>query len=174
MTHALAGRSPGVVIIIWTKMIKRRETAIFTCAINCTKYRTHLQTLQRGQLSIHIATERATLILIVCVGHHVTVGVAIVLIPVAIVSGIIRTAIETIVVAGLSTCLGLTAIIDVRGIYRSQWRCAKCTTQGIIILVANAYTGGLSIYEAYLFAHFQQVFYDVMLRVDTEVVALVI
>ena len=82
-------------------MIKRREAAVFTCAINCAKYRTHLQSLQRGQFSIHIAAERTTLILIICVGHHVSVGVAVVHVPVAIIGSIIGTAIETIVTAGL-------------------------------------------------------------------------
>ena len=174
MIHALAGRSPGIIIAVWAEVVECREAAILTGAIDGTKYRTQLKTLQRGQFCIHIAAERATLILIVGIGHHVSVGVAIVHVPVAIIGSIIRTAVESVVVAGLSTCISLTAVEYIGGIYRSQWRCAECTTQGVVILIAHAYAHALGVNEAYLLAHLQQFVYHVVLRVHTEVVALVV
>ena len=174
MVHTLTNRGAGVVITIWTEVIERREATILAGAIDSTKHAAQFQSLQRGEFCIHIATEVGTLILIVGIGHHATIRVAIILIPITIVGSIIRTAVEAVILTGLSTSISLTSIKDIGSIYRCQWRSAKSATQGVVILIAHTYACTLSIYIAYLLTHFQQLVDHIVLRVDTEVVALIV
>ena len=155
-------------------MIEGRESAILAGVVNGTKYSTQFQSLDGVQFCINVTTKYSTLILVICVGHHVTIGVAIVLIPITIVGCIIRTAIETVVVAGLSTSLCLTAIEDVGCIYRRKWRSAKGATQRVVVLIANTNTCRFGINKTYLLTNLQFAVKKTMLRIDAEVVTFIV
>ena len=110
VVHILVDFGVFCILRIDIKLIKRSIAAVFTGAIRSAKHRADFQVLDRSQFCIYITGESSSLILVIGICHHVTVRIAVGIIPVAVAGIIVRIVIQIIVT-----------------IYRAQRRCGKCT-----------------------------------------------
>ena len=88
--HVLGSTGTCIVETINRELVQRREAAVFVRCIYSTEYGTELQVLNGLQFGIHITRESHVLILVIAVGHHASVRVAICIIPIRVGRIVIR------------------------------------------------------------------------------------
>ena len=151
--HTLADRCAGHVLDVGRELIQRSVAAVLGSGVVHAEYRADLQVLDGLQLYVGVGGQIAVLVLVVPVHLHRAIGVAVVLVPVG-AAGVVQVS------------FGI--------IYRSQRRCVEGALQGLghtVVLVTDVLTLLLGVDERHLLADFQKVTEQLVVGVDTEVVA---
>ena len=135
------------------KLVFRRIRAIIGSTVANAVNRAEPQVFDRFHLHIDIGVQRSVLTLVVTVHHHHSVGVAVVHVPVG---------------------TDRRVVITVGIVNRSNRRSRECAAQVVIPDISRVHAARVFIDKAHMLTDCHQSVPHLMLRIDTEVIPLII